>query len=194
MSTPGKVKPRERLLATAGTLFYAEGIHAVSIDRLCAEAGVSKRSLYQYFANRDEILTEMLTSRGPEIAARTLGSEDDDRAPRERILGVFEQQRGLADTADYRGCPFMNTAIEVKDRQHPAVVLATRFKDDLTGFFTRQARLAGVAEPEPLATQLTMLFDGASAHAVMHGTLPAAARSAAETLLDAALAVAASSA
>ncbi len=183
MRTSTKVKPRERLLATAADLFYREGIHAVSIDRLCEEARVSKRSLYQYFDNKDAILTEMLERRGAEILALYLPAEDDDRPPLERILAVFDSQQSLARSPEFFGCPFVNVAAELKDRAHPASALAGSFKLDLTRFFERQAVLAGATMPAMLATQLTMLFDGACAHAVMQGGIPDAAKSAAAALI-----------
>ncbi|HWC78450.1 MAG TPA: TetR/AcrR family transcriptional regulator [Pseudonocardiaceae bacterium] len=185
MSTAGRSKPRERVLDTASTLFYREGIHAVSIDRLCAEAHVSKRSLYQYFENRDAILTEMLRSRGAAMAEGVVPAEDDVRTPRQRMLAVFDIQRTRSGSPDYLGCPFANTAIELKDRAHPATVAARAYKQELTAFFHRQAQLGGAADPGLLATQLTVLFDGASAQAVLNGELSDATRKAADTLLSA---------
>ena len=182
MTTSTKVKPRQRLLATASQLFYHEGIHAVSLDRLCVEARVSKRSLYQYFANKDALVTEMLASLGESLLAAYL-PPDDERPPRERILAVFDQLQQMAGFAAFRGCPFANAAIELKDRTHPAASVATQYKLALTAFFERQATLAGARSPAVLATQLTMLFDGACAHAVMQGGIPDAARGAAEALL-----------
>ena len=54
---------RDRLIAAAERLFYAEGIHAVGVDRLCAEAEVSKRSLYQHFAGKDDVVAAMNAQR-----------------------------------------------------------------------------------------------------------------------------------
>lgn len=186
-TTSAKVKPRQRLLATAGRLFYREGIHAVSLDRVCAEAGVSKRSLYQYFANKDALVTAMLASLGEPLLAAYLPPDDPDdaRPPRERILAVFDRLQQLAEAAEFCGCPFVNTALELKDRTHPAARVAKEYKLALTAFFQRQATLAGARAPADVATQLTMLFDGACAHAVMQGDIPAAARGAAAALLTA---------
>ena len=108
---------------------------------------------------------------------------DDERPPRERILAVFDQLQQLAVSPEFCGCPFANTALELKDRTHPAAGVAKHYKLALTAFFQRQATLAGAREPAALATQLTMLFDGACAHAVMQGGIPDAARCAAEALL-----------
>ena len=78
---------RARLVAAAERLFYAEGIHAVGVDRLCAEAQVSKRSLYQHFSGKDDVVTAMVQARAQEFAAQ-LALEG--LTPRERVLVVFE--------------------------------------------------------------------------------------------------------
>src|SRR3954463_13596953 len=80
---------RERLLRTAADLFYAEGIHAVGVERLCQAAGVSKRSMYQLFATKDDLVAEALRVHGPATVAHYFAAEDAGLTPRERILHVF---------------------------------------------------------------------------------------------------------
>src|SRR4051794_5109973 len=72
---------RDRLVAAAERLFYAEGIRAVGVDRLCAEAEVSKRSLYQHFGGKDDVVIAMLQAKAAEALAE-LGREG--MSPRER--------------------------------------------------------------------------------------------------------------
>src|SRR4051794_25717683 len=116
-----KVGARDRLVAAAERLFYAEGIHAVGVDRLCAEAEVSKRSLYQHFAGKDEVVTEMLRAQAAKSAALFVS---DGRSPRELILAVFDALDRAADSPDFHGCPFLGAATELKDLDHPAVRVA----------------------------------------------------------------------
>ena len=66
---PYKAGARERLIAAAERLFYTEGIRAVGVDRLCAEAEVSKRSLYQHFTGKDEVVTAMLQAKAAELGS-----------------------------------------------------------------------------------------------------------------------------
>src|SRR3954454_9877704 len=122
---PHKPGARDRLVAAAERLFYSEGIHAVGVDRLCAEAEVSKRSLYQHFAGKDEVVTAMLQARAAKTAPLFV---TDGRSPRERILSVFEAVDREAETADFRGCPFLGAATELKDLDHPAVRVAREQK------------------------------------------------------------------
>src|SRR3954453_23123392 len=91
---PRKAGARDRLIAAAERLFYAEGIHAVGVDRLCAEAEVSKRSLYQHFAGKDDVVVAMLQPQGVRSAALFVRG---DRSPRECIVAIFEALYHEAD-------------------------------------------------------------------------------------------------
>ena len=177
-----KVGARDRLVAAAERLFYAEGIHAVGVDRLCAEAEVSKRSLYQHFSGKDEVVTAMLQAQAVKSAALFVS---DGHSPRERILAVFDGLDRAADSPHFRGCPFLGAATELKDLDHPAVRVAREQKVALTEYFAEALRAAGRREPDLLALQLTLIFDGASAYSVVRGGSTPATRQAVETLLDA---------
>ncbi|WP_313545577.1 TetR/AcrR family transcriptional regulator [Leifsonia aquatica] len=178
-------RPRERVLAAAARLFIGEGVNAVGVDRIAQEAAVSKRSIYQHFDGKDAIVAEMLREYGPRVVAGYF-TESDDLTPRERVLHVYDALHAAAEASDFFGCPFVNVATELRDREHPAARVAQHFKGELTAFFERQAIAAGASEPHLLAVQLTLLFDGASASAALCGGTPIAARRAAEQLFDAA--------
>jgi AcrR family transcriptional regulator len=173
---------RDRLVAAAERLFYAEGIRAVGVDRLCAEAEVSKRSLYQHFGGKDDVVIAMLQAKAAEALAE-LGREG--MSPRERIVTIFERLDEIADSPGFRGCPFVGAATELKDPDHPAVQIARREKLALTEYFAVALRDGGAREPDLLAPQLTLIFDGASAHSMVHGGSTPATRRALETLLHA---------
>lgn len=160
---------RERLLRTAADLFYAEGIGAVGVERLCQTAGVSKRSMYQLFATKDDLVAEALRVHGPATVARYFAPEDARLTPRERILHVFDVLEEQAAAPGFHGCPFAKTTIELHDAAHPASRVAWEYKRQLEAYFQRQAALLGARDPELVGTQLLMLFDGASVRAVMRG-------------------------
>jgi AcrR family transcriptional regulator len=178
--------PRERLLEAAGELFYRDGVN-IGVDALCKAAGVSKKSMYQLFRSKDELIAESLASRGPSYQALLHPGPEDERPPRDRILTVFERQDQLVAQGDFLGCPYVSTAVELKNPEHPGSVVARHFKQQLTDYFHRELVKAGAEDPGTLAIQLTMIFDGAAARAVVRaqdlggiGVLTAAA------LLDAA--------
>jgi AcrR family transcriptional regulator len=177
-----KAGARDRLLAAAERLFYEEGIRAVGVDRLCAEAEVSKRSLYQHFAGKDDVVTAMLQAKATAFANQL---SDEGRSPRERILALFDQLDQVADAPEFCGCPFLSAATELKDRDHPAVLIARAQKRALTEYFAEALRAGGARDADALALQLSLVFDGASAYSVVHGGSTPATRHAVETLLAA---------
>lgn len=178
--------PRERLLDAAGELFYRDGV-GIGVDALCKAAGVSKKSMYQLFRSKDELIAESLASRGPAYQALLHAGPEDGRPPRDRILAVFERQEQMVADGNYLGCPFVSTAIELKNPEHPGSVVARHFKQQLTDFFHRELGKAGAADPATLAVQLTMVFDGASARAVVRAqALRGIGVATAAALLDAA--------
>src|ERR1700687_4125988 len=86
---------RERLLAAASELFYAEGVHTVGIDRVIERAGVAKASLYNTFGSKDELVRAYLEGRHAATSARITRYLERYSDPRERLLGVFEAQGEL---------------------------------------------------------------------------------------------------
>jgi AcrR family transcriptional regulator len=185
---PAAPSARERLLAAAGELFYDEGVHTVGIDRVIERAGVAKASLYNTFGSKDVLVRAYLEGRHAlqvERITRYLARYSD---PRERLLGVFEAQGQLFADPSFRGCAFVSASAESPGE---LVEQATaEYRGWVRALLTDLAREAGVAAPEMLGRQLHMIYDGASLSARMDHDPSAsvAARAAAETLLDAALA------
>jgi AcrR family transcriptional regulator len=185
-TTTGTASSRDRLLDAAAGLFYRDGV-GIGVDALCKAAGVSKRSMYQLFGSKDEVLAASLERSGPGYQTLLLPPPDDSRPPRAQILHVFERLDALSASDAYQGCPFVSTAIELKDPDHPASLVSRRFKQELTAFFQAQAARAGAGSPETLARQLTIVFDGASARTVVQAQpLDGLATATATVLLDAA--------
>jgi AcrR family transcriptional regulator len=164
----GTPSSRDRLLDAAAELFYREGVH-VGVEALCRAAGVSKRSMYQLFASKDELISASLERAAPTYTAVTMPAEDDDRPPRELMLQVFRNLEALAERPGYQGCPYVATATELKSAEHPASRVARHHKDALTEFFRREAERGGAKDPDLLARQLTVVFDGSGARAVVQG-------------------------
>jgi AcrR family transcriptional regulator len=157
---------RDRLLDTAAELFYTHGVH-VGIDTVCQAARVSKRSMYQLFGNKDDLIAASLRERTAPAYRESLLSNGDDDSPRGRILAVFERMEDLEGTHHFRGCPFVAAAIEVKEPDHPASVVAREEKNMMSEFFRNQGERGGAADPGLLARQLMLIFDGASARSVI---------------------------
>ncbi|WP_406277281.1 TetR/AcrR family transcriptional regulator [Nocardia sp. NBC_00881] len=185
VASHGAASTRDRLLDAAARLFYEQGVH-IGVDTLCKAAGVSKRSMYQLFSSKDELLAASLERIAPNHQAALLPA-DDVGSPRERILHVFERLEYLEPVQDFRGCPYVAAAVQLKSPEHPASQVARRQKDGLTSFFRDEAERGGAYDPAQLARQLTLVFDGASAQSVIQAQqLDGLAVATASTLLDAA--------
>jgi AcrR family transcriptional regulator len=179
---------RERLLEAANELFYDEGVHTVGIDRVIERAGVAKASLYNTFGSKDELVRAYLEGRHARTAARITRYLERYNDPRDRLLGVFEAQGELFAQPGFRGCAFVSASAESPGE---AVSRAAEdYRGWVRGLLTGLAREAGAPEPERLGRQLHMIYDGASLSARMDHdpAASAAARAAAEALLDAAVA------
>ena len=176
---------RERLLAAANELFYNEGVHTVGIDRVIEQAGVAKASLYNTFGSKDELVRAYLEARHASVTQRIMQAVDRYDTPRERLLAVFEGQGELFAQPDYRGCAFARASAE----SHPgdlAEQAAEAYRRWVRALLAELAAQAGVPEPEILARQLHLLYDGSGQSARMDHdpTAAAAARAAAAILLE----------
>src|ERR1044071_9957927 len=119
---------RDRLLDAAAELFEREG-GGVGVEALCRAAGVSKRSMYQLFHSKDELVAASLERSAPHYRDALLPPAADGRSPRARILHVFERLESLEPAHGFRGCPFVAAAVQLKSAQHPGSVVARRQKD-----------------------------------------------------------------
>src|SRR5438034_11123478 len=110
-STPARVPMRERILETTDRLFYGQGIRAIGVDTVAAEIGISKRTLYNYFPSKDDLIVAYLSRRLRPI-------EPSDAPPAEQILEDFDRLERAMRKDGYRGCPFMNAVAELADPAH----------------------------------------------------------------------------
>jgi AcrR family transcriptional regulator len=148
---------RDRIIAAAAELFARQGFNATSINELHAAARVSKRTLYQHFDSKDELILAYLDAyarRGPTEAV--LGRED--LAPRARLLEVFT---ALADPAGVTPDPIIAAVTEFPDREHPVHRAAAAHGERFGARLVALARAAGAPAPERTARRLVTLYDGA---------------------------------
>lgn len=176
---------RERIERAAARLFYRNGIHATGVELIAREASVSKRTLYQHFATKNDLVDHYLRAiddRGGSPLERCL--DDNTLSPRERLLAIFDVGRGDV----VRGCPFHNAAVESAGALASTDGIVRAHKRDFIRRLIAVAQDAGAADPHLLGQQLAVLFEGAAALATsLNDTAPAVhARAAAAALIDAA--------
>ncbi|MET0282690.1 MAG: TetR/AcrR family transcriptional regulator [Steroidobacteraceae bacterium] len=186
-AVPEKTSARERLLAAAQELFYEEGIHTVGIERVIERAGVAKASLYNTFGSKDELIRAYLQARQDSRRARLEQRLGALATPREKVLAIFQDIGEMAGKPDYRGCAFVRASAELS-RVSGVKNICDQSRLWLRALLTDLARAAEARDPEALARQLVLLYDGTAVSAQMDGPCDAghAARAAATQLLDAA--------
>ena len=182
--TPGA----RRILDVASKLFYERGIHAVGVDTIAAESGVTKRTLYDRFGSKDNLVVAYLAARDRrwrELLEARLAEATD---PVARVLVPFDVLPDWLEPS-YRGCSFVNAFAELPEYDHPGRQLIVDEKTWLRDLFHRLSAEAGVAQPEALAVALTSLHEGAIVCYSIVGATDAAVqtRTAADTLLRTAL-------
>ena len=175
--------PAERILAAADKLFYTQGIRAVGVDAIAEEAKVSKRTLYNHYPAKDDLVAAYLTARFRHVPP-------SDAPARSQILGYFERLEKMFAEGGFRGCPYVNAVTEIGDRKHAATHIAVQFKEQRLAWYRTLLERMGARDPAGLALQLQLLVEGAISAALVRNdpSVARAARAAAEVLLDAATA------
>jgi AcrR family transcriptional regulator len=108
---------RRRVLDTATRLFYAEGVHAVGVDRIIAEARVAKATFYNHFPSKDELVRAYIEEQ--DRLGRAAVAQLPEKPPRKRVFTIFDRIAEAARRPGYRGCPFLNAAAEYPDPASP---------------------------------------------------------------------------
>jgi AcrR family transcriptional regulator len=185
----GRMPARERLLAAANELFYAEGVHTVGIDRVIEQAGVAKATLYATFGSKDELVRAYLEGRHAVIKAQ-LARELPARyaTARERLAGVLEIRGETVSEPGFRGCAFVAASAEASEGT-AALQATTEYRAWFRALLRGLAAEAGAADPDGLARQLHLLYDGMAATTWLDRDPSAVADTvaAARTLVDAAI-------
>jgi AcrR family transcriptional regulator len=181
----GRTSARERLLAAAGALFYEEGFNNVGIERVIERAGVAKASLYDCFGSKEALIRAYLQSRLEARQVRLREGLAKYTTPRERLLGVFDILGHIIADPSYRGCAFVKANAEALAGGSIRAVCEDS-RGWLRDLLIELSKDAGATDPDGLAQQLLMLYDGASISAQMDRNPDAAraARAAAAALLD----------
>jgi AcrR family transcriptional regulator len=154
--------PRERILAVARELFYRRGIHAVGVDAIAEAAGTNKMTLYRHFASKDVLIAACLVELTREfdvawdaIAAAHAGD------PKGQLLAWLRHSGDFKENEAERGCALANAAIELPDKDHPARSVIREHKTALRERLIRLCRDARLADPERLADEIFLIWEGA---------------------------------
>jgi AcrR family transcriptional regulator len=162
---------RQRILESAGRLFYAEGVRAVGIDRIIAESGVAKMTLYAHFRSKDDLILAVLRHREEQFMAwfaEAMGRHA--KAGEGGLAALFDALKEWFETPTFRGCAFINASVELADAGHPGSVFARQHKVRFHAFLSKLiAESLGEAAAK-LAPAVALLIEGAIVAAVIEGS------------------------
>lgn len=177
---------RAELVETALDLFCREGFHATGIDRILADCGCAKMTLYNNFKSKEELILAALRLRDERFRNWFMRAvEKRAKTPRQRLLAVFDALAEWFRDASFNGCMFINASAEFKNADDPIHVAAAEHKRLLEAYLLDLAKAAGLKKPERVARQLMLLVSGATVMAHVTGDKAAArqAKEVAEALL-----------
>lgn len=154
---PSVPPPRERILTAACDLFYHKGLHAVGVDAIAAAADTNKMTLYRHFSSKDELIATYL---------RTIADEGDvlwedlaQKYPDDPKKHLMEWLTCVITPED-RGCAFLNAAAELPDKNHPGRKVIEDYKKKGRERLIELCKSHNLLEPEGMADELFLLFEG----------------------------------
>ena len=159
MTEPAPV--HSRILDAATQLFYADGIRAVSADKIIAAAGTTKVTFYRHFPTKEELVVAYLREQSARFRARTAGLSPD---PCTGLRQLAEAMGAEACVPGFRGCPFINAAAEYPQASSPVRGAVDEHRRWFHALVSARVAALGAAAPDRLADQLVMLRDGAMVH------------------------------
>lgn len=151
-----------RILDTASALFYERGIRAVGVDLIADEAGTTKKTLYDRFGSKDELVAAYLTRRATrwiDFLTDHLQRHAPEPGPR-RVLAVMDALEERMREQD-RGCAFVNAYAELGGTDHPGNAVIREDKRYMRALFVRLVDEAGIPDAEAVGTHVHLLYEGA---------------------------------
>ena len=184
---PSRSSPRDRLIDTAADLFYDRGLPNVGINEVTERAGVARMTLYNNFDSKEALALAAFERQAEARRALIEKRLERSRTPSDAVKAMFDVSERFAKDSRFRGCPFINVAVQDPQLQGPMHALVRAHKDWIRAKFREIAARAGHRKPDTAAQQLLALLDGASVESFIQRSLEPirASRQAAEILLSA---------
>jgi AcrR family transcriptional regulator len=157
---PRESPARRRVLTTARTLFYAEGVRRVGIDRIIAEAGVAKATFYHHFPTKDDLVCAYLEEQSRSERTLTERIDAAQTGPTAKILALFDVISEIGCGPGFNGCPFINAAAEYPDPGHPVQRVIAQHRRWFRGLLYDLLTEARHPDAKRTAAMLAILRDG----------------------------------
>lgn len=181
-----RVSARERILTAASQLFYERGIQATGVDAIITSAGVAKATFYRHFPSKDDLVVAWLRDPRTRWFDAVRGQvETSDAKGAEAIQLYFEAVAEWLEAEGFRGCPYLNTGVEITDPTHLAQQVIRDSLQEIEDYLHRVIVAAGYRDARALAVELQTLVAGSISLAVARRSTASvvAARHAALSLL-----------
>jgi AcrR family transcriptional regulator len=179
---------RDRLISSAADLFYEHGFHAIGLDRVLNEVGVTKTTFYNHFESRDDLIIAVLQERDALETKRMLEGIEERAAgdPRSQLLAIFDLLEEWFNESSFKGCMFINAAAAFPDCNDPIHRVASGHSQHLYEVVQRLAVEAGADRPDELAHKIMVVLAGAivTRHAALNPDAGRIARSTVELLIE----------
>jgi AcrR family transcriptional regulator len=181
---------RDDLVQNALKVFYKGGFHAIGMDRLARDTGVSKTAIYKHFRTKEDLILATLRLRDEQFRnwlRRRMEALATD--PRDQLLAMFDALAEWFEEPGFQSCMFVKASAEYQERGHPIHATAAEHKRLLAVYFAEIARKAGASDPEGLAWQLLIVKEGAIVLAHLHDQqkVAADAKAVAQLIIDSAI-------
>lgn len=181
---------REQIILVALDLFYKNGFHATGIEKIRETADVSKKTLYNHFKSKDELILAVLRRRDEQFRGNFMRSVERlaNGAP-ERLAAVFDAADEWFNSKNFCGCMFINASAEFAAHDNPCHVVSAEHKNLMYEYVRSLAAAAGAKDPGELSAQINLLIEGATVQAHVCGDKQAAkkAKAIGQILIDLAL-------
>lgn len=153
---------RDHLIDTAIKMFCKHGYHATGIDSLIAEAGISKKTMYQHFRSKEELIYAALRQYDGVFRNNFMKAvEGAAQTPQGKLLAIFDVAEEWFSDQNFFGCMFINAIGEYSDEASPVRGISKQFKKLVWDYVLDLAQEAGANNPEELADELCLLLEGA---------------------------------
>ena len=182
---------RDHIIDTALKLFYQGGFNATGIEKIITEAGVSKKTLYNHFTSKGELILAVLRKRDETFRNDFVrGIESVTKEPADQLVAIFDALNIWFNDKDFCGCMFINASAEFTSSECQNHKMSAEHIRLMIEYIRGIALRAGASEPDTLAKQLILLVSGATVSAHVCGNKDAAffAQNMAKVFIDQALA------
>jgi AcrR family transcriptional regulator len=161
---------RQRIVAAASSLFYSEGIRAVSVDAVAEKAGLTKRTLYYHFRSKDDLVAAYLAARDqPNLTLFKRWFDEAEGGLPDKIAVIFRNLARSARHPKWRGCGFLRTTAELANLPgHPAIKIGAAHKKKFESWLRVTFEGEGIGDAAELARQMLLLLDGSFAVVLLH--------------------------